>query len=86
MPEYVHPYHTNGMKFIALDNEGNELNSWLVFSVGGGTIMEEGQQRQGGSRVYSFGTMAEIMSWCEKNKKNYGNLLLKMKGNQFGIS
>ncbi|MEG0097724.1 MAG: serine dehydratase beta chain, partial [Cetobacterium sp.] len=33
MPEYVHPYHTNGMKFIALDNEGNETNSWLVFSV-----------------------------------------------------
>ncbi|MGL4211132.1 MAG: L-serine ammonia-lyase, partial [Cetobacterium somerae] len=80
MPEYVHPYHTNGMKFIALDNEGNELNSWLVFSVGGGTIMEEGQQRQGGSRVYSFGTMAEIMSWCEKNKKELWEFVTENEG------
>lgn len=80
MPEYVHPYHTNGMKFIALDKEGNELKSWLVFSVGGGTIMEEGQQRQGGSKVYSFGTMAEIMLWCEKNKKELWEFVTESEG------
>ena len=38
MPEFVHPYHTNGMKFIALDKDGNTINEWLVFSVGGGTM------------------------------------------------
>ncbi|MEG2220822.1 MAG: L-serine ammonia-lyase [Cetobacterium sp.] len=80
MPEYVHPYHTNGMKFIALDNEGNETNSWLVFSVGGGTIMEEGQKRQGGSKVYPLGTMTEIMSWCEKNKKELWEFVVENEG------
>ncbi len=37
MPEFIHPYHTNGMKFEALDENGNVLKDWLVFSVGGGT-------------------------------------------------
>lgn len=80
MPEFVHPYHTNGMKFIALDKDGNELKSWLVFSVGGGTIMEEGQQRQGGSKVYPLGTMNDIMNWCEKNKKELWEFVVENEG------
>ncbi len=40
MHEFVHPYHTNGMKFLALDENGNILNEWLVLSVGGGTIKD----------------------------------------------
>ncbi|MGL5053334.1 MAG: L-serine ammonia-lyase [Cetobacterium sp.] len=80
MPEYVHPYHTNGMKFIALDKDGNELKSWLSFSVGGGTLMEEGQQRQGGSKVYSFGTMQEIMQWCDKYKKELWEFVTENEG------
>lgn len=62
-PEFVHEYHTNGMKFFALDSEENVISEWLVFSVGGGTIMEEGEARQGGSKVYSLRTMEEIMEW-----------------------
>ena len=79
-PDFIHPYHTNGMKFIALDNEGKELNTWLVFSVGGGTIMEEGQQRQGGSKVYPLGTLEEIMSWCKKNKKELWEYVVENEG------
>ncbi len=80
MPDYVHPYHTNGMRFIALNENGEELNSWLVFSVGGGTIMEEGQQRQGASKVYSFGTMDDIINWCEKNKKELWEFVIESEG------
>ncbi|MGL4947578.1 MAG: L-serine ammonia-lyase [Cetobacterium sp.] len=80
MPEFVHPYHTNGMKFIALDKDGNELKTWLSFSVGGGTLMEEGQQRQGGSKVYSFGTMEEIMEWCDKYKKELWEFVTESEG------
>ncbi len=53
MPEFVHPFHTNGMKFIAIDKDGNEMNEWLVFSVGGGTIIEDGEERGGSNKVYS---------------------------------
>lgn len=82
MPEFVHTYHTNGMKFIALDENKVELDSWLVFSVGGGTIMEEGQQRQGGSKVYPFGTMSQIMSWCKNNKKELWEYVVENEGQE----
>lgn len=79
-PEYVHPYHTNGMKFMSLDKNGNILKEWLVFSVGGGTIMEEGQQRHGASKVYPLGTMSDIMEWCEKNKKELWEYVVENEG------
>jgi L-serine dehydratase len=31
MADFVHEFHTNGMKFIALDKDGNKLKEWLVF-------------------------------------------------------
>ena len=68
-PEVVHKYHTNGMLFKAFDESGKKLDEWLVFSVGGGTIMEENQERRGGQEVYRLNSMEEIKSWCEENQK-----------------
>ena len=69
MPEFVHPFHPNGMKFFAYDKDGNEIKSWLVFSVGGGTIVEEGEDRYSASTVYPLKKMTDIMKWCEDNNK-----------------
>ena len=66
MPEVVHEFHTNGMKFIALDDEGKETSSWLVFSVGGGTIVAEGEDRGGAAAVYPLTTMKQVMEWCKR--------------------
>jgi L-serine dehydratase len=79
-PEVNYEYHTNGMKFFALDSDGNIIKEWLVFSVGGGTIMEDGQARQGGSSVYPLGTMTEIMDWCTKNRKELWEYVEEMEG------
>ena len=68
-PEVVHPFHTNGMRFFAYDEAGNEIKNWLVFSVGGGTIVEEGQGRYSNSTVYPLKKMDDIMTWCKDNKK-----------------
>ncbi|RMH88623.1 L-serine ammonia-lyase [Lysobacter pythonis] len=35
------PFHTNGMRFIAYDGEGNELASRDYYSVGGGFVVNE---------------------------------------------
>jgi L-serine dehydratase len=37
----VLPQHPNGMKFEALDDRGNLLDEWTVFSVGGGDIEDD---------------------------------------------
>ena len=37
------PLHPNGMRFEALDNKQRVLDSWEVYSVGGGALQEKGR-------------------------------------------
>lgn len=69
MPDFIHEYHTNGMKFYALDENGNTIKEWLVFSVGGGTIKELTDKRSGAQGVYTLTKMDDIMVWCKENNK-----------------
>lgn len=69
MPEFIHPYHTNGMKFEALDENGNVLKDWLVFSVGGGTIKELTDSRSNAGKCYLLTKMDDIIKWCKENNK-----------------
>ena len=76
--DFVHEFHTNGMKFMAIDKDGNETKEWLVFSVGGGTIIEDGEDRGGSNRVYPLTTMDEIIKWCKKNQKELWEYVAEM--------
>ena len=69
MPEFIHEYHTNGMKFEALDEKGDIIKDWLVFSVGGGTIKELSDKRNGAGQCYSLSKMDDIIKWCKENNK-----------------
>lgn len=82
MPEVVYDYHTNGMKFKALDNNRDTLDEWIVFSVGGGTIMELGQERKGPSQIYPFSKMDDIKKWCEEGKKEYWEYVVEHEGEE----
>ncbi|MDR3259666.1 MAG: L-serine ammonia-lyase, iron-sulfur-dependent, subunit alpha [Fusobacteriaceae bacterium] len=82
MPEFVHPYHTNGMKFCALDASNNVMDSWLVFSIGGGTIMEEGEPRRNSKKVYPLNNFTDIKKWCENENKEYWEFVIKYEGEE----
>ena len=82
MPEYIHEYHTNGMKFIALDKDGKVMKEWLVFSVGGGTIMEHYQERKGAQAIYQLNSMDEIKKWCEDNQKELWEYVVECEGKE----
>lgn len=82
MPEYIHEYHTNGMKFIALDKDGKVMKEWLVFSVGGGTIMEHYQERKGAQAIYQLNSMDEIKKWCEDNQKELWEYVIECEGKE----
>lgn len=78
MADFVHEFHTNGMKFIAVDKDGNDTKEWLVFSVGGGTIVEDGESRGGSNRIYPLTTMDDVIKWCKENQKELWEYVAEM--------
>lgn len=70
-PEIFLPFHPNGMTFKAFDADGNELESRTVYSIGGGDIVREGEERQKYRDVYPLSKIADILDWAEKSGKSY---------------
>lgn len=68
-PQIVKEFHTNGMMFQAFDKEENLLETWEVYSVGGGSIMEASESRIGRSGIYPLTKLEDIIKWCKDNCK-----------------
>ncbi|MBR0169860.1 MAG: L-serine ammonia-lyase, iron-sulfur-dependent, subunit alpha [Bacteroidales bacterium] len=68
--DIVKPFHPNGMYFEALDTDGNTLDNWLVYSIGGGYLATEVGEVPLGitpeGEVYPHNTMKEIMEYIDK--------------------
>lgn len=73
----IKEFHPNAMKFEALDKDGNILDDWTVYSVGGGTISEEGQRGSANNSVYPLSTMDEVVKWCNDNNKTLVDFALE---------
>ena len=58
--------HPNAMDMSALDESGNEIFSWRVYSVGGGAIEIEGEKAYEPEEVYPHRSFEEIKTYCEK--------------------
>ena len=62
----VFTYHPNAMKFKTYDQEGNRLDKWLIFSVGGGELKEMNEPRdESHEEVYFESNMDEILEYCK---------------------
>lgn len=70
-PETVLPFHTNGMNFKAFDTSGKETASWTAYSIGGGDIVEEGQERKPAQKLYHKTRIKEILSWCTETGHSF---------------
>lgn len=69
-PEIVLPLHTNGMKFEAVDGSGKFTDSWIVYSIGGGKIMDETTDLYE-KQVYEHDNITDILQWVEKRGMSY---------------
>lgn len=65
------PFHPNGMTFRAIDADGNEMDKWTVFSVGGGALAEEGKSECESADIYAMDHMDDILAWCRNNGRTY---------------
>ena len=71
LPEVVLPFHPNGMKFEAVDSEGQAHDAWTVFSVGGGALAEEGGNQMETPDLYELDHLLDIKQWCEERGRSY---------------
>lgn len=76
----VFPYHPNAMKFQAI-KDGTIIDDWLVYSVGGGDLREEGEARvKKETKVYPHSTMEEILRYVKKTGMTLPEYVLKYEG------
>ena len=52
-PQVFLPFHPNGMKFVGKDLNGDVIDEWVVYSIGGGAISDgsDGQSELGAEDV-----------------------------------
>ena len=72
-PSVVLPFHPNGMKYVALDEDGDKADEWIVYSVGGGALSEGNEPRwvESTQEVYEKNTLRDIQTWCEEHGRGY---------------
>lgn len=66
--DIVLPQHPNGMKFEALGNSGDLMDTWTVFSVGGGDIQDESMHTSV-LNIYPHSKLSDILHWCNNQGK-----------------
>lgn len=70
-PDTFLPFHPNGMKFEALDRSGKIIGEDVLYSIGGGDVIHEGEKRGSGNPIYKMTKIAEIQEWCETTGRSY---------------
>ena len=68
--DVVLPFHPNGMLFEGLKG-GEVVDSWQIFSVGGGALANEETKETPKHHIYPFSTIEEIKSYCQREGKTY---------------
>ncbi|WP_047445740.1 L-serine ammonia-lyase [Alistipes sp. ZOR0009] len=69
-PDVFLETHSNGMEITAYDADGNEMDTWEVFSVGGGDLLDA-NGRLFENNVYPHQYLAEIMEYCKAEGKTF---------------
>ncbi len=76
-------HHSNGMRFVAFDGEGNELYNKVYYSVGGGFVVNEAAM--GADRIvedvtelpYPFDSAEQLLALTSKHKMSISDLMLE---------
>ena len=78
----VLPFHPHGMKFEAKAHSGDCVDPWTVYSVGGGALVEEGQQQTDTPDVYELDHLSDIQQWCHERGVSYWGYVTQCEGSE----
>lgn len=75
LPKTFLPFHPNALKFDAFDELGKNIDSWTVYSIGGGALSDGnkhvGLSENNNKEIYDLSNISDIQLWCEKSGKSY---------------
>ncbi|WP_295938976.1 L-serine ammonia-lyase, iron-sulfur-dependent, subunit alpha [uncultured Alistipes sp.] len=69
-PDTELPFHPNGMLFEGL-KAGKIVDSWTIYSIGGGALANETSRLDVPQDVYPLTTISEIEKWCYAEGKTF---------------
>lgn len=81
-PHTFLPFHPNGMKFESFDALGKRMESWTIYSTGGGTLANEKTQAAKPECVYEMKHISDIMAWCQRNGTSYWEYVERREGEE----
>lgn len=81
-PKIVLPYHPNGMTFHAYTSDGETIEDWTIYSVGGGALEEEESGSMQSPDVYELGNITDILKWCRHNGRTLWEYVEECEGNE----
>ena len=84
-PDVFLPFHPNGMKFEVEHSDGIVSDPWTVYSVGGGALAEEHDEKIASHEVYELDHLGDIMDWCAKRGVDYWNYVEACEGPRYYI-
>jgi L-serine dehydratase len=79
-PDVIMPRHPNAIRFTAMMPGGEELDPWIVYSTGGGSL-EDGKGALGvPESVYTLKNMDQVLLWCRESGKQIWELVEEVEG------
>jgi len=57
------------MRFEAMAADGNAIDKWYVYSIGGGNLRDE-YGVLNAEKIYSHNKMSDILRWCKQEGKS----------------
>ena len=80
--DFVCKKHPNTMDLVALKN-GEEIDRKRVYSIGGGSIEIEGEEKETIPNIYSLHTFDEIKKYCLENKIGLADYVFQTEDKDF---
>ncbi len=75
----VKPFHPNALTFEVTD-KGKPADNWLVYSVGGGKIVDEKSKNKKSELIYRQKNMQEVLAYYKETGKTFWELVFETEG------
>ena len=80
-PEEILQKHPNALTLEAVDDAGSVTDTWRVYSVGGGKIIDDDHDPTETS-VYPLTTMKEILDWTQETGRSFWEYVEEIEGKE----